>query len=110
MKTRRKRAFAAMSVLILGSAGFYLAGTGKPEAGGANKTMQCMTWVGDHYEHTSCEPKHGDTIVVELDIQWLNNFKKITLTVTITLASEGRVWYQKRRAYRILYSRRQGIL
>jgi len=96
-KTHRKRTFAALSVLILGSAGLYLAGINKPEAVGVNKMMQqCMTWVGDHYERASCEPKFGDTIVVALDKQRLDHFKKITRPDTITLASEGKVWYIKR--------------
>lgn len=55
----------------------------------------CMYWAGDHYQPIPCTQKLGDTLVIALDSEKLNHFKKITQPDTITARSKGMVWYIK---------------
>ncbi|MGC4231466.1 MAG: hypothetical protein QM594_00510 [Niabella sp.] len=59
------------------------------------RSGHCMYWAGDHYEPTSCTPKKGDTLLIELDSAKLFRFKKITRPETITKDDIGRVTYIK---------------
>ncbi|HVU57190.1 MAG TPA: hypothetical protein VHD83_19145 [Puia sp.] len=55
----------------------------------------CMYWTGDHYEQVSCNQKVIGAMVIALDSERLNNFKKITLPDTITESSIGKIWCVK---------------
>lgn len=56
----------------------------------------CMYWAGDHYQAVPCNQKFDDgTLVIGLDSERLNHFKKITTPDTITERSKGSVWYAK---------------
>lgn len=56
----------------------------------------CMYWAGDHYQVVPCNQKFKDgTLVIGLDSEKLNHFKKITIPDTITERSKGSVWYAK---------------
>jgi hypothetical protein len=56
---------------------------------------KCMYWAGDHYAPVSCSQKLGDTLIIALDSEKLNGFKKITQPDTITYRNIGAVWYVK---------------
>lgn len=61
-----------------------------------NNGEGCMYWAGDHYEQVPCNPKMGrNTLVIALDNEKLNFFKKITREDTITRNDIGKVWYVK---------------
>lgn len=62
---------------------------------GGEKSDECMYWVGDHFEPTSCIQRGGDTIVVAMDVNRLRNFRRIKDTSSITENSIGKVWYRK---------------
>lgn len=53
----------------------------------------CMFWDGERFRQISCSSKPGDTMVVALDSQRLNQVMKITRPDTITDAAIGHVWY-----------------
>jgi hypothetical protein len=55
----------------------------------------CMYWKDDHYERISCGQKLQYSKVIALDMDLLNNFRKITIPDTITYNSIGKVWYIK---------------
>ena len=55
----------------------------------------CMYWAGDHYEPIPCTKKLDGIIIVPLDSDRLNNFRKITIPDTITHRSKGKVYYIK---------------
>ena len=55
----------------------------------------CMYWAGDHYQQIPCNQKMGETLVIALDTEKLNSFKKITRQDTITQTDIGRIWYIK---------------
>jgi hypothetical protein len=56
---------------------------------------KCMFWDGDHYEPTACNPRSDGTVVIALDPEKLNHFRKITRPDTLTEASVGKVWWGK---------------
>ncbi|MGB8192994.1 MAG: hypothetical protein WCF67_13785 [Chitinophagaceae bacterium] len=56
---------------------------------------KCMYWADDHYQPVSCTQKVKNSLVIALDSQKLNGFKRITTPDTITLNSIGNVWYTK---------------
>jgi hypothetical protein len=98
--SRRKIAFVLIGILLLASLGFYLVKDREASSGILdNGRQQCMMWVGDHYVQTSCDKKHGDTLVIALDTQRVNHFQRVTRPDTITLASEGKLWYIKRNGH-----------
>lgn len=98
--TTQKIAVAVGCTLLLSIVGFYFVTERKPGYPFFNGSEQkCMIWVGDHYEPSSCETKHGDTLLVALDLQKLHNFRRITRPDTITLLSEGKLWYIKRNGH-----------
>lgn len=56
----------------------------------------CMYWVGDHYQQIPCNQKVEEgTLVIALDMEKLNHFRKITQPDTITAKAIGSVWYIK---------------
>jgi len=82
--------------LLIGGGAFFLvvmstAGTvRKPSAG-----EECMYWNGDHYVPVRCDEKIKDATLVPLNLQILNNLRKINLTDTLTANSLGKVWYSR---------------
>lgn len=55
----------------------------------------CMIWSDDHYEPADCSDKSPDKILLPMDHQVLEHFKRITDTKTLTLADVGKTWYAK---------------
>jgi hypothetical protein len=53
----------------------------------------CMFWDEDHYEPTTCNPRSDGTLVIALDPEKLNHFRRITRPDTLTEASVGKVWW-----------------
>lgn len=99
--------YAASGIVAIGIAVFAFYKTGgndkiennssKPLAfiAATKDNESCMYWTGDHYEQTSCNQKHGDTLIIALDSTKLLHFKKITRPDTITKNAIGHVWYIK---------------
>ncbi|WP_139785319.1 hypothetical protein [Chryseobacterium phocaeense] len=56
---------------------------------------KCMYWNEDHYEKVFCNDENiiGKPIPINKDL--VENFRKITFPDTITLKSEGKIWYSK---------------
>ena len=59
------------------------------------RSQACMYWTGDHYEQISCNKRLSNTLIIALDSEKLNHFRRITRTDTITEKSIGSVWYSK---------------
>lgn len=55
----------------------------------------CMYWKNDHYERVSCGEKVQNSKVIALELDLLNNFRRITIPDTITYNSISKVWYIK---------------
>lgn len=92
----KKTLIISMVFLLLGGGVFFLLGgntTGtarQPSVG-----EECMYWTGDHYEPVKCDEKINDAVLVPLNLQTLNNLRKINLMDTLTANSLGKVWYSK---------------
>lgn len=56
---------------------------------------KCMYWTGTHYEPVKCDEKIENVTIIPINLQALNNLKKIDLTDTLTSYSLGKVWYSK---------------
>lgn len=58
-------------------------------------TGNCMIWIEDHYETTSCEGKAGETKKIPY---LLENFRQIEVSDTTTFFKNGKpvVWYDKK--------------
>lgn len=87
--TRRQALFAIITILLPVIIGFYYV----MDKNTSNE--QCMMWMGDHYEQTSCETKQ-DTLVIPLDIKRMNNLRKITHEEAKTLSAKQKLWYIRR--------------
>jgi hypothetical protein len=87
---KRKIIMAAI-ILAIAIAGIY-GGWRKSATDVMTGPQGCMYWAGDHYQQVSCGQKLGDTLVIALDPEKLNYFKKITRPDTITENSIGRLW------------------
>ncbi|MCW3105735.1 MAG: hypothetical protein JWQ09_241 [Segetibacter sp.] len=89
LNIRQKLVFGVVGVVLLTLLGFYI-------VTGNSKPQQCMVWVVDHYEPTSCEPKPGGAPIVALDQQKIKNFRMISRSEAIKIAAVGKLWYIKR--------------
>ena len=89
-KIRQKTVLALAGVLLFSLFGFFYIITTH------SKPQQCMIWVVDHYEPTSCEPKPGSVPVVALDTQKIKNFRMISQAEALKIAAIGKLWYIKR--------------
>jgi hypothetical protein len=102
-RTKPKTIIATLAVILLAAVigiFMYTANGGKSlknlMGSTLNKEDGCMFWAGDHYQQVPCNQKMGiDTLVIALDEEKLNSFKKITRADTITRNDIGRVWYIK---------------
>ncbi|MEY8758133.1 hypothetical protein [Chryseobacterium tongliaoense] len=56
---------------------------------------KCMYWNEDHYQKIFCDDKNITGPPVTFDKELQENFRKITFPDTITLKSEGKIWYSK---------------
>jgi len=56
---------------------------------------KCMYWNEDHYQKVFCNDENITGKPIPLDKELLENFRKITFPDTITLKSEGKLWYSK---------------
>lgn len=56
---------------------------------------KCMYWNEDHYQKVFCNDENITGKPIPLDKELLENFRKITFPDTITLKSEGKIWYSK---------------
>ncbi|KFF22598.1 hypothetical protein [Chryseobacterium sp. JM1] len=56
---------------------------------------KCMYWNEDHYQKVFCNDENITGKPIPLDKGLLENFRKITFPDTITLKSEGKIWYSK---------------
>lgn len=86
---RQRLVFGVMGLLLLTLLGFYI-------ATGNSTSQQCMIWIIDHYEPTSCDPKPGEAPVVALDPQKIKNFRMISQAEAVKIAAIGKLWYIKR--------------
>ena len=75
----------------------YLLWTGKPSTPIVTGHEACMFWAGDHYQPVSCSKKNENTLVIGLNSEMIDHFKKIIRPDTITLNAIGFVWYVKYR-------------
>jgi len=55
----------------------------------------CMYWTGDHYQQVSCNQKIDGAMVIALDSEKLDHFKRITRPDTITENSITKIWCVK---------------
>ncbi len=60
-----------------------------------DKADNCMYWAGDHYEQVPCNEERKGQLIVALDEEKMEHFKKITRTDTITAWSIGKIYYLK---------------
>jgi hypothetical protein len=81
--------FASISVVI------YWIWNNKKSTVALSGHEACMYWAGDHYQQVSCNQKIENTLVIALDSEKINHFRKITQPDTITQRSKGIVWYVK---------------
>lgn len=96
-KSRSKKTLLVIALIVslFGGTIGYLS-VNNPTSG--NKIINndsCMYWKDDHYERVSCTQKVQYSKVIALDLDILNNFRKITNPETITYNSIGKVWYIK---------------
>lgn len=88
---------AAITVLILSAVnvGAYTLWTSMKSSAEITGNEKCMYWADDHYQPVSCNQKMENSLVIALDSQRLNHFKRITTKDTITMKAIGNVWYAK---------------
>lgn len=98
--TKVWRGIAIVILLSISLGGIIYRRTGKTEntlpvlKSPSPGAQACMFWAGERYQPISCQ-KHGDTLVVALDPEMLNGFKKITNWDTVTEKSIGKIWFIK---------------
>ena len=56
---------------------------------------QCMYWANDQYQAIACDQKIEGALVMEIDIEKLNQLKRITRPDTLTKRDLGKTWYVK---------------
>ena len=94
--SNQKTAISCITFILLGAGIYFLI------QNITNETIRqpmpeekCMYWTGNHYEPVKCNEKIKNATIVPLNLQILNNLKKINLTDTLTSYSLGKVWYSK---------------
>jgi hypothetical protein len=60
-----------------------------------NTNTGCMYWANDHYEKIPCNEEEKGRLIIPLNEEKMNNFKKITKPDTITERSIGMIYYLK---------------
>lgn len=89
-----KKIIIMLIILATVSVGIYLVWQ-KPPIVVFTGPQGCMYWAGDHYQQVSCNEKIVGAMVIALDSEKLNHFRKITKPDTITENSIGKVWCVK---------------
>jgi hypothetical protein len=56
---------------------------------------RCMIWEDDHYQPVNCQERTTNRLMIPIDRQRLNVFKKIREPDTLSLYSVGKTWYAK---------------
>lgn len=56
---------------------------------------ECMYWKTDRYVSVDCSEKLEGVEIIPLDEEVIKHFRKIMRPDTITLTSEGKIWYGK---------------
>jgi hypothetical protein len=96
-RIRRKQIWiGVVFIILITSISFLVLTNNKKAKFGSASNESCMYWTGDHYARISCEKKINDGIVVALDSDRLEKFRRITKTDTITQNAIGYVWYYKK--------------
>jgi hypothetical protein len=95
LKTRKTIGILAAMLFVSVAISIYWLAANKAPAIVFAGPQACMFWAGDHYQQVSCNQKFDDTMVIALDSEKVNHFKKITQPDTITEKSKGTVWYVK---------------
>jgi hypothetical protein len=87
---------ASLVCVLTGGAIYRILFPPPPSPQPIDPKVGCMYWAGDHYEQIPCFRKIGtDTLVIALDMDRLQHFKRITQPDTITGSDKGKVWYVK---------------
>ncbi|WP_131797309.1 hypothetical protein [Chryseobacterium kwangjuense] len=69
---------------------------------------KCMYWNEDHYEKVFCNDENIIGKPIPINKELLESFRKITFPDTITLKSEGKIWYSKSEG-KLEYFTRPGV-
>lgn len=92
--TSQKIIFSVAIIIIFGMS-IFLFMQDKKDRETISSDEKCMYWVDDHYEAINCE-QETSTPKTTLNIQRLNNLKKINTSDKLTKYDLGKVWYAKR--------------
>ncbi len=86
-KNTRKKAVIILSIPVILFLGTYFIWQ--------HQKSGCMYWTGDHYEEVPCNEEPKGRLILPLNEEKMNGFRKITRKDTITDWSIGKVYYIK---------------
>jgi len=86
----------SIGCLLIGYASFIVWENSSISTRLPNSDEKCMYWKDDHYEPINCNEKINGATVIKLNLEKLQNLKKINLPDTLSKNSIGKVWYTGR--------------
>ncbi len=89
---KRKLIIAITASLVLAT---LLGGGYFMRNNGINTNTGCMYWAEDHYEQVPCNEDPKGRLIIAMDQEKLDHFKKITRPDTISAWSIGKIYYLK---------------
>ncbi len=88
---------ALLLVSALGFSIYKFGSNDQPAVQLIGKSGPCMLWDEVQYKIIQCDQSPPGSIIIPVDSLRLNDFKRVTRTDTITLKSERKLWYLKRK-------------